>query len=377
MTLSRRTRVLALCAMVIAAVSVPCLVAEAVLRFISPPPDTPGLFVPTASAMDYIGRPGAHGVVSGVSVSFNQLGLRDRDYALRKPPGATRIIALGDSMTFGVGVSEPDTFPRVTERLLNQRLNRPGSVEILNFGIPGYNTPQELAQFQELGLPLRPDIVVVGFLYNDLEISPEQRHRLEQRNVSGGGRPSGSDAHVVRAGFRDGSTSGSVTSELNAALSGVKRHSMFLAWLAPRLAVLLRPLGVHGVGLLGDVNAQFVESNPEWRRVQSELLQLKRLCDDRNIRLEIMIIPAMTNFQEGSYPVKPYHEAVSRFCGKWSIPCLDLLPAFWGKNGMRMWISATDGHPNAEGHRIMAEALAAFLEPAVAQVSRDHGGGRP
>jgi lysophospholipase L1-like esterase len=370
MALSRRTRALVLFAMVVAAVATPCLIAEAVLRLVGPPPDTPGLFMMTTSGIDYIGRPGARGLVSGAEVAFNRFGLRDREYAAQKRSGTIRILILGDSMTFGVGVPEPRTYPRVAETLLNHTPDRHAAVEVLNFGVPGYNTFQELTEFEELGAALRPDIVVVGFLYNDLEISSGQRRHLDERRVASQKRQPASGAHLLRTGLSGASSNRSMTARVNAALDVAKRHSVFLAWLSPRLAVLLRPLGVRGVGLLGEVNGQFVDSNPEWRRVQSELLTLKRLCDEQNIRLALMIIPAMTKFEEGAYPIKPYHEAVSRFCTASSIASLDLLPSFWGMDGTKMWISATDGHPNARAHQIMAEALATFLRPIVLETAR-------
>jgi lysophospholipase L1-like esterase len=78
-----------------------------------------------------------------------------------------------------------------------------------------------------------------------------------------------------------------------------------------------------------------------------------------------MIIPAMTRFTDAVYPIKEYHQAVARFCAENGIMWLDLLPALWGRGGSGMWISATDGHPNARGQRVIAEALAAFLAPVL------------
>jgi lysophospholipase L1-like esterase len=78
-----------------------------------------------------------------------------------------------------------------------------------------------------------------------------------------------------------------------------------------------------------------------------------------------MIIPAMTRFTDAVYPIKEYHQAVARFCAENGIKWLDLLPAFWGLDGSQMWISPTDGHPNARGQRVIAQALAAFLAPAL------------
>jgi lysophospholipase L1-like esterase len=99
--------------------------------------------------------------------------------------------------------------------------------------------------------------------------------------------------------------------------------------------------------------------------MQGALLEMKRLTAERGIELVVMVIPAMANFTDASYPIKEYHQAVAGFCDAHSLNCLDVLYAFWGLDGTKLWISATDGHPNAEGHRIMADALAGFLAPLV------------
>ena len=75
----------------------------------------------------------------------------------------------------------------------------------------------------------------------------------------------------------------------------------------------------------------------------------------------VVVIPAMAKFTESAYPIKRYHNAMLAFCQTHAITCLDLLPSFWGLDGTQFWISPTDGHPDAQGHRIMAEALAKFL----------------
>jgi hypothetical protein len=82
----------------------------------------------------------------------NSLGMRDKEYSVLPPQGVHRLIALGDSFTFGEGISYGKRFTDIAE----DRLNR---TEILNMGVPGYGVDQELEQFIEFGLPLKPEQV--------------------------------------------------------------------------------------------------------------------------------------------------------------------------------------------------------------------------
>lgn len=321
---------------------VPCLIAEGALRLMAPPADSADLWRRLPSAVEWSGKPHGHGTHAGVPVAFNGFGYRDAERSPQPAPGTVRVLALGDSVTFGMGVAQDETFPRQTERLLSAA--RGGPVEVLNLGMPGYNTLHQLAQLRELGLGLQPKVVVVGFLYNDIELSsaqkgaavvPEQKQTLLRKTKS----------------------------DLNGAWLWLKQHSLFAAWLSPRLGNALRPLGVKGLGQVGEIKDQYVDSNPNWRRMQQALLEMKRLTSERNIELVVMIIPAMAKFSDDTYPIKEYHQAVAAFCRAHGIKVLDLLPAFWGGDGTQYWISATDGHPNAQGQKIIAQALAGYLAP--------------
>ena len=335
-------------ALVVVAAAVPCIAMEAWLRLQAAPPDTPELFVRQASAVEWLGRPNASGLHSGVPVAFNELGVRDRSRAAKAPPGTARILALGDSVTFGMGVRFEHTYPAQTEQLLNAALARP--VEVLNFGIPGYNTLHQLAQLRSLGLAFKPDVVLVGFLYNDVELSSRQQEALAAAPAA----PSASAAFPRN-----------VLSAINEGVRTLKQNSLFFAWLTPRLGLALRPLGFKNLGQVGEFRDQYAEGSPNWRRMREALLEMKALGAEHDFQLAVMVIPAMARFTEAGYPLRDYHRAVTAFCREHGIPVLDLLPAFWGRDGSSFWISPTDGHPDAEAHRIMAEALAPFLEPLV------------
>ena len=98
----------------------------------------------------------------------NALGMRDRDRTLHKPPGAYRILFLGDSMVQGHGVALEDTIPtRLEAELQAASPDRP--IEVLNAGVFGYSPMLEWLYLREIADALEPDLVLLGFtLANDV-----------------------------------------------------------------------------------------------------------------------------------------------------------------------------------------------------------------
>jgi hypothetical protein len=101
----------------------------------------------------------------GVLVETNALGMRDRPHAVEKAPGTFRIVVLGDSYMEAYQVPLEASLPyMLQERLAARR------VEVLNLGVGGYGTAQQLLTLRDEGLRFRPDLVVLAFyLGNDLQ----------------------------------------------------------------------------------------------------------------------------------------------------------------------------------------------------------------
>jgi hypothetical protein len=98
-------------------------------------------------------------------VHVNSLGLRGPELARHAPPGRTRILALGDSMTFGYYLEEDETWPVVLER----RLREAGrDVEVANGGSGGWTIEDATLFLEERALALEPDRVLIAFCANDI-----------------------------------------------------------------------------------------------------------------------------------------------------------------------------------------------------------------
>jgi hypothetical protein len=110
-------------------------------------------------------RPGIRGMrVFGDRVlNSNSRGLRGaREHPYAKPAGTRRVLVFGDSFTFGEDVSDDETYSHYLEQSL-------AGVEVLNFGVHGYGHDQILLYLREEGVKYQPDVVVLGFLYDDME----------------------------------------------------------------------------------------------------------------------------------------------------------------------------------------------------------------
>ncbi len=96
--------------------------------------------------------------------SNNSLGFRGKkEYRFEKTTDF-RILFLGDSFTYGLGVNDNQTFAYLVEQqLLQDHL----SVEVINAGNPGRGTDYALRFFQVRGAKFRPDLTVVCFFAND------------------------------------------------------------------------------------------------------------------------------------------------------------------------------------------------------------------
>jgi lysophospholipase L1-like esterase len=94
-------------------------------------------------------------------VHVNSLGTRGPEFAPSKPPNALRILCLGDSRTFGWGLSESETYCGMLQRLLQAHAGFGKKVEVINAGVNAWSYPQMQAYFRDVGVHYHPDFVVL------------------------------------------------------------------------------------------------------------------------------------------------------------------------------------------------------------------------
>lgn len=95
-------------------------------------------------------------------VHINSKGTRGLEFNRQKSPGTIRILSLGDSRTFGWGLTESETYSKRLQDDLQRELGTNRKVEVINAGVNAWSYPQMLVYLREHGLAFHPDMVVLA-----------------------------------------------------------------------------------------------------------------------------------------------------------------------------------------------------------------------
>jgi lysophospholipase L1-like esterase len=122
-------------------------------------------------------RPGSRGLMMNCPISINSLGFRGPEFSIAKD-GVYRIVALGESTTFGMTLQPEDKpWPEVLEQIIRQQLKTRRPVQVINAGVPTYSLQDTLDRLPDQILPLQPDMIITyhganGFNMIDSSVLP-------------------------------------------------------------------------------------------------------------------------------------------------------------------------------------------------------------
>jgi lysophospholipase L1-like esterase len=268
--------------------------------------ETPGEYPP------YRLRPSAQVTFRREPLSTNRWGMRDRAYEREKAPGTLRVAILGDSHTFGSGVQDHQTYENLVEDRLNRENGKERRYEILNFSVGGYGPLSRLVVLEREAFSFDPDLVLyVGvddfsWILNELAYAVENGFAIPYERA----------AEAIRA-------------------SGIEGR-------LPRI-VAERRLAPQVRELLAWVYGEFVARALE-----------------RGIRPVAIFIPQPEGAPGPTALIAEQTEIAERA----GFTVLDVSAAYAGVDAPEtLWVARWDRHPNARGHRMLADALYRALEP--------------
>lgn len=266
---------------------------------------------------------------AGAPVTTNADGFRQSGPIEPVGERTYRILGLGDSVMFGQGVADGREYLARLEASLN-REDPSREWQVLNAAVPGYNTAQEVAFLKARGLALRPDLVVLGFVSNDVNL-PSFLNRAAD--------PFGLD------------------------------HSALHDWWSERSDAdqsrMLKPAPTQSERVFR-TEADPEQVEPRWRHlvgwpaVERALDELKQLSETHGFSVLVF------SHRESEYSARALEAARER-----GFATCDLAPRLENYmrehdiksyRGSELTVSELDPHPSAIHHRIAADGLQRALE---------------
>lgn len=244
----------------------------------------------------------------GVEVSFNELGLRDEPIGV-KQSNEYRILVLGDSVAFGWGVEQDATFCARVQKILNAQLGRP--VRVINTGVGGYSSVQELLFFKGKGVTFQSDTVVLVYTENDTE--PYGRQLSDPLRVIEG------------------------TILWKSWLYRLASHAYYYGWLGN---------AIHDTAA--------VRESVGWQESIGAIRQLRELTEERKIPL-ILFYFRWRETSLNTALLKDVQQAAT------PAPVIDIGEWFAGQSPSEYMNSKIDSHPNHRAHKLIAEKMARYL----------------
>ncbi|MCX8071219.1 MAG: SGNH/GDSL hydrolase family protein [Candidatus Binatia bacterium] len=259
-----------------------------------------------------------------------------------------RILALGDSNTFGLWIEREAAYPKLTETLWNERAGQ-SRIEVFNLGYPGTNSSQVLAAFDHYMAAFKPDFVTLMIGANDAWTLPVTSTATGEHAIS---------RHLQRWLW---------------AHSRLYRL-LYMLWRArenSRLEVTMvsDPANVasgSGVARFGEHEFELGHKMapagvPDWmKRVEANLRAIIAAARWWNIPLILMTYPS------GSFIYGAANDVVRKVARSTGTPLVDVTDDFaqtcpeWSCDEL-----FPDQHPTEKGHRRVAEALVAFFRQSL------------
>ena len=281
-------------------------------------------------------------------IHTNAAGFRgEKEFALEKPANVTRILALGDSFTFGFGVADSETF--------SQRLqDSTPSFEVLNTGVPGYGIDQVLMLYREIGRKYHPDIVLVDIFpgmfwratraftaggYAKPFFKLTAKGQLELQNV-----PVPKPYEMTRGQFPNLFQQGF--------WQAILHKSLLYQMVENRLIHIGRNLYLIDPDL-----------SDEWKIGQKILSQLLWEIREDGAKPVLVIIPPQTWVRD-SAKNQP-RRSLRRYAKREHVPLLDLTSDFYDagrKSAVENYYIRDDWHWTAKGHELAFGEIKGFLQ---------------
>ena len=266
----------------------------------------------------------------------NSLGLRDDEYPLVTKN--FRILAVGDSFTYGLKLTNASSWPKLTEKYLHEDGFK--DIEVLNAGRPNTDTEFQYTLFTKYMSQYKPNMVIISFIINDCSDTCSNCGAVDLKK------------------------------ELDNIIKGSKK------WYSSRLLTMIR-LAYYKYFLtkitMHDYFKSYEQKNSkEFRSCKNAFLKFKKASEEMHFKLVVVIYPLIYKLGQ-NYPFLPIHNKMLEFFKTAGIETYDLTPAFDGNRDIDLWIQGTDSHPNRKANMIAAKRIAEIIKSHISPTKQNHG----
>ena len=274
-------------------------------------------------------------------VRINSLGFRGAELREDKEPGTFRIACLGDSFTFGHGVTEEATYARQLEETLNATAGEP-RFETQNYGIGGYNTDQELIVLRTKALRFQPDLVILQWVLDDFEstrvVVPSSRYAVP------------SDVRVEKYRNEVVPVSINIPDPIGSFLLDRSHLYRFLQKQSYHLRKRLSSKG------------EVDHYNPDHEHCRRSLAEMKELCRQKGCPFWMMVFPPPVE-DFSLLRLSPQYRWIMEVSRDLDLEVIDFYRIFDGVDPVE--IRYRDGvHYNRRGYELVAEAIVGRMKSA-------------
>lgn len=261
--------------------------------------------------------------------TFNALGLRGPEVTRSRPEGTLRVLAVGDSVTFGYHVADHETWPaHLAARLAGRGLR----AEVINGGCGHFTITDQRQYLEERLLSLEPSVVVLQFCSNDVTPGELGRERTLYREIL-------DEAAAPSLGDRLRSTAlGELQLRAAIALKAARRGERAMTLAAPE------PV-----------------DDAAWARYEEELAALKRALDARGVPL-VLVSFVDLGVVLGDGP-SVHDGPLATITARLKIPFASALPAFRaaGPDPRALFLWPRDPHSSSAGNAVLAGVVEDLL----------------
>lgn len=315
-------------------------IAEIVARIAEPGPFTffdRSPYVHDAT-FGHVHKAGFEGAWDGSWYAIDSRGMRGADWRPTYAENEYRVLAVGDSSTFGKGVLERDSWPRQFERVLRDSLGQAIDVHVANAGVNGYAGSQYLEVLRRNAPEIKPQLVVMAFSLNDF---PNVVERVDnavwhsQENLRA----------KVPADVRD----------------ALGRFALF-RWMRSTYYEINRERDwQRAEELAGEVSMSSPHQEKRFARAKERMSGVVEEARKIGAHVLIVLLPYESQVYLEAFEKSPV-ERLRALCDELGVPFLELVEDFRAvaresQDPPRLFLRGDRYHPTAEGYRIVAEGV--------------------